>query len=401
MEYIPKILIVDDKPENLLALESILHETEAEIIKANNGPEALKATLHHEFALVIMDVKMPEIDGYELAELIRGRNKTRHLPIIFLSAVYSDEFHVFKGYKSGAVDFITKPFKQEILLDKVMIFLELDIQKRQLQELVVELKNSNTQLKMLNERLNHEVAERKQVEEQLQRYTSELQEANEELSQYAYVVSHDLKAPLRAIHNYAEFLREDLEGSLGDDQKAYLDGLNHAVQEANMLIEDILVLSRVGRQNIGFEPVEVGTFLRSLITSLDLPDDVEVLMEDDWPTITTEPVLLRQIFQNLISNAVKFNTLSPKRIDLGWRLVEDNCYEFFVHDNGIGIDPGHQEKIFRVFERLHTKDEFEGTGIGLAIVKKAVGKLGGTVRVKSQLGEGSTFFVTLPRTTTH
>jgi signal transduction histidine kinase len=122
-------------------------------------------------------------------------------------------------------------------------------------------------------------------------------------------------------------------------------------------------------------------------------------MRDDWPTLEIEVVLLRQIFQNLINNAVKFNTSSPKQIELGWQPAEKNGHEFFVRDNGIGIAPSYQEKIFRVFERLHTREEFEGTGIGLAIVRKALTKLGGSVRVESTPGEGSTFFVTLPKTT--
>ncbi len=246
-----------------------------------------------------------------------------------------------------------------------------------------------------------DITERKRAEEQLQRYAAELEEANVELSQYAYVVSHDLKAPLRAIRNYADFLCEDLEATLEDEQKTYLDGLNRAVQEANALVEDLLQLSRIGQHSIDVETIEVGSFLQSLISSLDLPTDIEIIMEDDWPTLDTEPVLLRQVFQNLINNVVKFNTSPQKCVELGWRSVEQDRYEFFVHDNGIGIDPDHHEKIFRVFERLHTKEEFEGTGIGLAIVKKAIGKLGGSVRVESQPGEGSTFFVNLPKTTTN
>ena len=141
-------------------------------------------------------------------------------------------------------------------------------------------------------------------------------------------------------------------------------------------------------------------FIDSVIRALDLPENVEVVIPPDWPVIETKPVLLRQIFLNLIINGVKFNTSPRKRIDLNWRLLEEGRYEFSVHDNGIGIDPAYQEQIFRVFERLHTREEFEGTGVGLAIVKKAVSKLGGSIRVESNPGKGSTFFVTLPGKTT-
>ncbi len=390
MDAQPKILIVDDKPQNLYTLENVLQETGAEIVKANDGEEALHAVLYNDFALILLDVKMPGIDGYELAELLRGRKKTRHIPIIFLSGVYSDDFHVFKGYESGAIDFLVKPINQDILLNKVNIFLELNAQKRQLQEVVAQLEDSNA-------RLNHEVAERQQAEEQLQHYTAELQEANAELSQYAYVVSHDLKAPLRAIRNYAEFLQEDLADKMEAEQQGYFQGLERALHEADTLIDDILVLSRVGRQKMRVETVALGEFLRSVIASLNFPANVEIVMPEEWPHLKTIPMLLRQVFQNLICNAVKFNELPQKRVELGWQALDEDQYDVFVRDNGIGMKPDYQDKIFRVFERLHTREEFEGTGIGLAIVKKAVGKLGGAVRVESQPGAGSTFWVTLPR----
>jgi signal transduction histidine kinase len=256
--------------------------------------------------------------------------------------------------------------------------------------------------------LEQEIAERKRAEDELRRHrdhleelvterTARLEAANTELSQYAYIVSHDLRAPLRAVRNYADFLREDLEGTLNGEQKAYLDGLGRAVHEAEDLIGDLLKLSRLDRHNVQMETVDLGLFLRELIASLDLPAEVETVMGDDWPTLNVEPTLLRQIFQNLIDNAVKFNDSPRKRVELGWRPAEEG-YELFVRDNGIGIEPRYQAQIFRMFERLHIWEEYEGTGIGLAIVKKAAGKLGSSVRLESQPGQGSTFFVTLPKT---
>ncbi len=257
--------------------------------------------------------------------------------------------------------------------------------------------------------IQQELAERKRTEERLKQYAVKLEEANVELSQYAYVVSHDLKTPLRAIHNYSDFLSQDLEAIIKGDQKAYLDGLGRAVREAEELVDGLLTLSRIGRHDVPIETVNMGAFLRETLALLDLPQDVQVVMADDWPTIDVQPVLLGQIFQNLINNAVKF-TQSPHRwIELGWQPVfpsqkvagndkKPPAYEFFVRDNGIGIDSRYHEQIFRVFERLHTSKEYEGTGIGLAIVRKAVGQLGGSVHVESKPGEGSTFFVALPKT---
>jgi light-regulated signal transduction histidine kinase (bacteriophytochrome) len=209
---------------------------------------------------------------------------------------------------------------------------------------------------------------------------------------------------LRAIHNYADFLREDLQTTLDGEPKTYLDGIGHAVQEAEELVTDLLELSRIGRRNGPSETVQAGVFLRELLARLDLPQDVEVIMGADWPTIVVNPVLMGQIFQNLVTNASKFNDSTPRQIELDWQPVKKHGreiwgYEFLVRDNCIGIKPHYHEQIFRVFERLHTRQEYDGTGIGLAIVKKAVGTLGGSVRLESQPGEGSTFFVNLPRLT--
>jgi signal transduction histidine kinase len=161
-------------------------------------------------------------------------------------------------------------------------------------------------------------------------------------------------------------------------------------------VEDLLELSRVGKERGPAEGIDMGIFLEKLVSHLDLSSDVEVVKGNEWPTIEAEPTLLLQIFQNLISNAVKFNTSSPRRVEIGWEPVDEQHCEFFVRDNGIGIEPRHHEQIFQVFQRLHTRAEYEGTGLGLAIVKKATGKLHGSVRLESRPGEGSTFFVAIP-----
>jgi PAS domain S-box-containing protein len=272
-------------------------------------------------------------------------------------------------------------------------------------ELELRVKERTVDLQRTNEQLQNEITERKRAEDSLRLVlkdlaikAADLASVNEDLSQFAYVVSHDIKAPLRAIHNYADFLREDLETTLEGDQRDYLDGMSRAVKQAEELVEDLLEFSRVGRQDTTLTEVNLGAFLRELIDSFSLPADVEVRIEKEWPTISVGLVLLRQIFQNLILNGIKFNHSSPKILELGWRPAEEDKYEVFIRDNGIGIDPRYHDQIFRIFQRLHTNREFEGTGIGLAIVKKAASKLQGSIRLESKLGEGSTFFVTLPKT---
>ena len=259
------------------------------------------------------------------------------------------------------------------------------------------------ELAKTTEQLRLELNNRKRVEEELRVvhknlgiYADELQAANEELSQYNHVVAHVLKAPLRAIHNYSDFLRKDFEATLNGGQQANLDSLNHAVRQGVELVDDLLEFSVVGRKSGPSETIDIGVFLQEVIASLDLSPDVEVVMGNDWPTIDTEPTLLRQIFVHLIRNAIKFNHSPRKRVELGWLPAGNERYELFVRDNGIGIEPRYQKQIFHMFEQLHMDKEYEGTGIGLAICKKIVGRHGGRIWVESQPEEGSTFYFTIP-----
>jgi PAS domain S-box-containing protein len=272
-------------------------------------------------------------------------------------------------------------------------------------ELEQRVEERTATLARTTEQLKQELSERKRAEEALRvahkdlaKKAADLEAVNEELSEYTYVVSHDLGAPLRAIHNYADFLREDLEDTLAGEQKTYLDNIDHAVHQGEELVEDLLELSRVGKESGPTEGIDMESFLEKLVTHLDLSADVEIVKGNEWPTVEAEATLLRQIFQNLIGNAIKFNSSSPKRVEIGWLPLDEQHCELFVRDNGIGIEPRHHEQIFQVFQRLHTRAEYEGTGLGLAIVKKATGKLHGSVRVESKPGEGSTFFVALPKT---
>ncbi len=269
-------------------------------------------------------------------------------------------------------------------------------------EVIVEgLATDITQSRRAEEALQH-------AHRELSAKAAALEEANQELTQYAYVVSHDLRTPLRAIHNYVDFLYEDLEGTLDKEQQVYLDGLRKAVRDAEALVADLLELSRLGRREGAFESIDTGLLLRELIDVMDLPEDVQITWEGVYPVLNLDEVVFRQVFQNLISNAVKFNTAECKQVEVGCHVIADGTradgtraqessleggYEFYVRDNGIGIDPRYHKQIFGVFERLHTAGDYEGTGIGLAIVRKGGAKLGGAVHLESAVGQGSTFFV--------
>ncbi|MEJ2100594.1 MAG: PAS domain S-box protein [Desulfobacterales bacterium] len=252
--------------------------------------------------------------------------------------------------------------------------------------------------------VNFDITELKQVREaeqlaqmQLAAKVAQLEQKNQELDQFAYAASHDLKAPLRAIRNYSDFLYEDLSASLSGEQKQYLQGLKTAAGQGQQLIDDLLAYSRIGRVPVKTEKVNMPEMINEARSFLNLSSDTDLVVQSDWPVLETDPLLLSQVLKNLIANAVKFNPNASKRVEIGWRQSDKNgCIELFVHDNGIGIEPQYQQKIFGIFQRLHTSREYEGTGIGLAVVKKAALELGGEVSVESTPGKGSTFFVELP-----
>jgi PAS domain S-box-containing protein len=252
--------------------------------------------------------------------------------------------------------------------------------------------------------INFDITDIKQAREaeqlaqmQLAAKVAQLEQKNQELDQFAYAASHDLKAPLRAIRNYTDFLYEDLVDSLSGEQKQYLEGLKAAAGQGQKLIDDLLGYSRIGRVAVKAERIDVPALINEVRSFLNLPADIDLSVQNDWPVFETDPLLLAQILKNLVANAVKFNTRASRRVDIGWRQSDkSNCIELFVRDNGIGIDPRYQRQIFGIFQRLHTSKEYDGTGIGLAVVKKAAQELGGAVRVESAPGKGSTFYVELP-----
>lgn len=248
----------------------------------------------------------------------------------------------------------------------------------------------------LEELVRQRTAELAKAHSELMAKAATLEQANEELSQYAFVASHDLRAPLRAVRNYADFLREELEADLNYEQRSYFDGLGSALRHGDELVTDLLEFSRIGNALITVQPIPLGTFLSGLRGSLKLPPDAELLIADNLPTVLADHTLLLQVFSNIFVNGFKFNRSAAKQVKISLAGKQDGLCELAVRDNGIGIDPRYHDRIFKMFKRLHTHKEFEGTGIGLAIVRKAAAKLSGAVRVESEPGQGSLFIITLP-----
>jgi signal transduction histidine kinase len=241
-----------------------------------------------------------------------------------------------------------------------------------------------------------DITARKQSEAEVYRLNQQLMAQNQELESYTYAVSHDLRTPLRAIHNYADFLLEDFAPQVPPEQQEFLSGITTAVCEAEELVSDLLELARLNVQDSSPQLYDSGEVIQSVLRVLNFDEDVHIQTPTEWPTVLGHGHLLRQIFQNLIANGVKFNRSSLKRIEVNWRKEKNGFVRFSISDNGIGILPQYQEKIFQIFERLHTTREYEGTGIGLALVKKSVSKLGGEIRVESEIGKGSIFSFTVP-----
>lgn len=362
-EFEQKILIVDDREENLHALAKTLEEIDTEIIKARSGDEALRASLNHEFALAILDVKMPVMSGYELAEFLRSDEKTQNLPIIFLSAALLDEQDAFKGYESGAVDYITKPFNPLILLSKVRIFLELDRQR-----------------------------------EELNRQAALIHAANQELEAFSYSVSHDLRAPLRIIQGYASILLNEHLDQLDPTGQRFLNVIDSQVKKMDKLIGDLLAFSHLVRQpmaasKIMMDELAKDVFAELKLTAIDRELKVQV---SELPPAYGDRSMIRQVFVNLLSNAIKFTRSKiPATIEIGCKL-EGQGRTYYVKDNGVGFNMQYMDKLFKVFQRLHSTDEYEGTGVGLALVQRIIARHGGEVWAEGAVNEGATLYFTLP-----
>ncbi|MBI1861529.1 MAG: response regulator [Deltaproteobacteria bacterium] len=379
----PNILIVDDKPENVLALEGLLREEDANIITANSGNEALALLLDKEVAVTLMDVQMPEMDGFETVSLIRQNRKTGHIPIIFVTAINKEEKYVSQGYELGAVDYLFKPLQPSVVRSKVRAFLELYRQKEELGQKTVELEKLNSALFQVNAKL--EVSLR------------ELRVLNHDLEQFTSVASHDLKAPLRTISMYLSLIENKYRGNLDADVGEYLRFAVTGSNRLSSLINDLLLYAKAGNRQMKCEDVDVNSILSNVLQDLkaSLEEAQGRVEKTELPIITGDPTQLSQCFQNLIQNAIKYRGSKRPVIGVGATL-SGNEWRFYVSDNGPGIPKDSYEKIFQLFHRLHSCEEVDGSGIGLAICRRVAERHGGRIWVESKPGKGSTFFFTIP-----
>lgn len=516
------ILIVDDRPENILPLKKILELHHFKTDTAESGEEALKKVLNTTYSVIILDVQMPGMDGFEVAEAIAGFGKARDTPIIFLSAVNKEKRFITKGYSSGGIDYLTKPVDPDILLLKVKTFYrlfeqqqelkliqeslrnEIEIKKSAQDELATRMQelrfileslpqiaftirtdgkieyvnqhwfqystNAETfpdthpedhlcdqwqehfsngvefsgetrlrhleteeykyfllkiipilqngaivrwvgtftdihQQKMANEVLEHKVEVRTR---ELLDKNSELETTNHELQQFAWVVSHDLKEPLRKIQTFSHLIKDKyLNGN--EEATSYLNRSISSSARMSRLISDLLDYSRLS-VTANFQPTDLNALLDELLADFDetIREKKAVIEKQKLPVIDTIPSQIRQVFQNLISNALKFSRPEvPSVIRISYEITEYKELEgpvspdgsfcrIIIGDNGIGFDEKFLDRIFVIFQRLNNINTYEGTGIGLAIAKKIMDKHNGLISARSAENEGSEFVLVLP-----
>jgi signal transduction histidine kinase len=401
------ILLVDDQPANLIALEAILEPLGHHLVSVDSGTAALMQVLLHDFAAILLDARMPGLDGYETAALIRQRERSAHTPIIFLTADAGDRDDTLRAYDHGAVDFLGKPFEPKILCAKVAVFVSLYLQGEQLkrqaaslreqERLAVQAEAAQKAAEWLREQDRAHVErleEGRRAAEQhavaLAQVGAELMRSNRELEEVAYGASHDLKAPLRGMATVCDWLEEDLVDVLTDDARKHLAQLRSRTQRMGAIVDGILAFARVGQTRAQPELVDLGAMLADVVELLHPPPGATIQIQPGLPVVRVQRRLLEQVFANLIGNALKYARRPDARVEVG-ASPADRFLELWVRDNGPGIAPKHHPRIWSLFQRLETQDEIEGTGVGLALVKKIVERQGGRVWVESQLGEGATF----------
>lgn len=503
------ILIVDDKSENIISLRKTLEYNGFDVDAASYGEEALRKVLKTTYDLIILDVQMPDMDGYEVAENILGSSRSKDIPIIFLSAVNTDKRFVKKGYATGAIDYLVKPVDVDILLMKVRILSMLGERTRKLKHAEAELRERNHQLhatlqvlpqiaytatasgileyvnmkwyeyaldddtwpqgtcegitiaqawvrlvrhqlafekevlisdlrtgdqryflwravpmivdqhvshwvgtftdihehKKANEILELKVSERTQL---LSAQNKQLEAMNLELQQFTTVASHDLKEPLRKVQMFIDMIRQKGLASGMHELNDYLQKINKSTGRMMELLDNLLQYSRLSGDE-KMTDTDLNIVLSEVLDDLDLSktEKAASITHDRLPVIKSLPGQMRQVFQNIISNSLKFSAPGvPPQIEIRATLKEECPYintlinpgpyvRIDISDNGIGFDEKYLSKIFVLFQRLNTRDKYEGTGIGLAVTKKIIENHHGHIFATSREGEGTTFTMIL------
>lgn len=401
-----KILTVDDSITYLHELASELRKEGYDVILATSGKEALDLLEFQAADCILLDLLMPGMSGQETCQAIKKRPAWRHIPVVILTAVEEAQA-IIEGINAGADDYIPKSGDFEVLKARV---------RAQLRRKQFEDEYRAFHEKLLEKEFQAAEAIRKMnadLECRVQQRTAELEAANKELESFSYSVSHDLRTPLRALDGFSKMLLEEYGGKLDSQGQRYLGVIRQNANHMAALIDDLLALSRLGRAELAKKRVNLCEIVRHAIEDLQPEQNgrqIEFVVRD-LPWCDADPRLLRQVFVNLLGNAVKYTRpREVARIEVGVRTIADLSREggsvpddardpgtpvYYVRDNGVGFDMRYADKLFGVFQRLHRKEEFEGTGVGLATVQRIVHKHGGRVWAKGEPGQGAVFYLTL------
>ncbi|OKA18532.1 hybrid sensor histidine kinase/response regulator [Pseudomonas versuta] len=385
-----KLLIVDDLPENLLALEALIKREDRTVYKALSADEALSLLLQHEFAMAILDVQMPGMNGFELAELMRGTEKTKSIPIVFVSAAGREMNYAFKGYESGAVDFLHKPLDIHAVKSKVNVFVDLYRQRKEVRQQV--------------EALEHSRREQEVLLAQLQVTQVELEHAVRMRDDFMSIVSHEVRTPLNGLILETQLrkmhlARDNAAAFTLDKMKAMVERDERQIQSLIRLIEDMLDVSRIRTGKLSIRPsrfdlsVAVGNLLESFAAQVSAAQS-SVNYRAGQPVIGQwDEFRIEQVVSNLLTNALRYGAKKP--IDVSVYAQGDQAV-IEVTDQGIGISEENQQRIFQQFERVAGSHVVTGLGLGLFISEQIVAAHNGQITVRSTLGEGAMFRVCLP-----
>jgi signal transduction histidine kinase len=366
-------LLVDDLEENLLSLEALLKREDLAILKARSGEEALELLLRHDVALALLDVQMPGMDGFELAEFLRGSERTRHIPIIFVTAGSADQQRRFRGYEAGAVDFIQKPIEADILRSKASVFFDLYRQRQQIAS----------------------------QRDKLSEVTQALRDADRRKDEFLAVLGHELRNPVAALGAGVHMLQK---APAADRAAAICSQMDRQLFHLSRLVEDLLDIARIseGKISLQKQPIELATILQSAVEASQ--PNLEAAGHEFSLSVPEKPVWLdadhtrlAQVVANLLNNAAKY-TPSGGCVTLK-AYHTDGHVQIDVADNGMGIPPAMQSQIFEIFAQVaeHRPQAAGGLGIGLALVHQLVALHNGSIAVQSEgQGKGSVFSVRLP-----
>jgi signal transduction histidine kinase len=367
------ILVVDDDSTKRFALKTILAPLGENVVEASSGADGLRQLLRQEFAVVLLDVRMPMMDGFETAQLIRQRPRSELTPIIFVTALDQAETDMGRGYDLGAVDFVFAPVVPAILRAKVAVFVELYRAQQ-------ELRRYRSQLEVL-------------VEER----TTALTAINRELEAFSYSVSNDLRAPLLAFDGMSKALLEDYGNKLDKKAKDYLQRMRRASQRMTSVFDGLQSLFRLTSGEIHREPVDITGLSKEVVREIRAEEPgrkVKIEIAEGMRG-SGDKRLVRILLANLLNNAWKFTTSEQEpRIEVGTEIVDGES-RVFVRDNGVGFDMIYAHRLFGAFQRLHSQSDFEGAGIGLATARRIINRHGGRIWAEGAVGEGATFYFVL------